>query len=375
MRLTENLSVKKINNDDRIFCQEDYATDLYKLYCCRSESSFIKKDLSAGELVKITGIAGTQKNEIFFEVNNSINIPIDIKKEKRFLELHDCDHKSFMAWITSKEGKQSFIDSKHQILVLQSTPNLRASLLAGYAEKVKDDFREQLKKPTSAFEAKVIGKNQGGFIVDVCGVQAFLPGGLAAANKIVNFDEYIGQNVKVMIEDYLSDINTFIVSHKKYLEHVLPSLLDKHDWTVQHTGIVTGCSKHGVFVEFYGQFTGLLHTSKMTSDVREKFDNRQIKSGSELVTWVREIDKDNRLVLTNFEPGSEEDSIKVDEIHKGKVTGIKDYGVFVRLKSGESGLIGKNNVKRTYEMGEIIVVKITEIKEDKIFFTEETESK
>lgn len=368
MRLEENLAIKKQNPKDKIYCSEDYALDAYNMY--QAKSFFVRKDLTAGELVNITGIAGIKKNEIYFEVNNSANVPIDINKEKRFLELHGIDTKSFIKWISTKEGKEEFVKRNHQIKILESTPNLRSSLIAGYAESMKQEFLEQLKNPKTAYEAKIIGKNQGGFLVDVCGVQAFLPGGLAAANKINNFDDYIGKKVKVMIEDYLSDIQTYIVSHKKYLDCVLPSLIEDYDWTKQHTGIVTGSNKYGIFVEFYELFTGLLHTSKMTQQIKEMFDKHQIKTGSEITCWIREKTNSNRLVLTNYEPGSEDDKIKIHEIHSGKVTGVKEYGVFVKLKSGESGLIPKSDVKREYNLNETVRVEVTNIKDDKLFFVE-----
>lgn len=375
MPLKENLTIKKTNSSDRIFCDEDYAQDLYNKYN-GSSIQISKKDLQAGELVNITGVSSIQKNEIYFEVNGSSNIPIDIKKEKRFLEIHGVNEKQFINWISTKEGKKHFVDEQHKVLILQSTPNLRTSLIAGYAEKMKDEFRQQLKKATAAYDAKIIGKNQGGFIVDVYGVQAFLPGGLAAANKIVDFNEYVGKTVKVMIEDYLNDIQTYIVSHKKYLEYILPSLIKQHDWTKQHTGEVTGSNKYGVFVEFYGQFTGLLHTSKMTNETKEKFNSRQFKPGDSVTCWVREVTPDQRLVLTDFEPGTAEDTVKVGEVHKAKITNIKPYGIFVRMKDGTSGLIYKDKVKsQEWKVNDIMLVEVESINEEgKIFFLDRGEA-
>lgn len=369
MRLEENLTIKKQNPKDKIYCHEDYAADLYNKICGNS-SFFVKKDLDAGEVVAITGISSVNKSEIYFEVNKSSNIPIDMEKEKRFIELHGVSISEFMSWIKTKNGQEEFVSRGHQIFIEESTPNLKASLIKGYAEKMKVEFLEQIKNPKTAYEAKVIGKNQGGFLVDVCGVQAFLPGGLAAANKIVNFDNFIGKNVKVMVEDYLSDIRTFIMSHKKYLKHVLPIQIKEYDWNVQHTGKVTGTNKYGVFVEFYTKFTGLLHYSKMNEETKERYTNRQFKPGDEITCWVREITPAQNLVLTDFEPGTEEDQLKVNKVYKGKVTGVKDYGVFVKLKSGESGLIGKQNVEREFELHEKVKVILTNIKEDKLYFKE-----
>ena len=108
----------------------------------------------------------------------------------------------------------------------------------------------------------------------------------------------------------------------------------------------------------------------MNEDTKELYTNRQFKPGDEITCWVREITPSQKLVLTDFEPGTEEDQLKVNEVYKGKVTGVKDYGVFVKLKSGESGLIGKQNVKRDFELHEKVQVILTNIKDDKLYFKE-----
>ena len=332
------------------------------------EAKYFGKDFKVGEVVTITEINGVFDHDVFFEANSTTIISVDMRKEKRFLELIGESVESFLEKCKTKDYKESFIEKKFQAVVTETKPALRVSLLSGMASTVKNEFLEQIKNPTSAYNAKIVGKNRGGFIIDVMGVQAFLPGSLAAANKIIDFDEYIGKTVIVMVEDFLSEINTFIFSHKKYLEVALPSLIKNYDWTTKHTGVVTGCNKYGIFVEFYDTITGLLHTLKMDEETKKRFESRGFKPGDEITCYVHDI-QNNKLVLTCFEPGSPEDLIQVGAKQKGKVVSIAKVGTFVHLKTGETGVIRKG--KKVYKKGDIVNIEVTEVSEDgKLFFKE-----
>lgn len=345
----------------------------YGIAISMDDSKIYQKDLKTGEIVTITGINGAYGNEVFFEVNNSSVIEVDVRKEKSFLDILGETPASFVEHCGEKTYKEEFIKQKFTALVTESSPSIKASLSAGFADKAKADFFKQIKKPTTAYKAKVIGKNYGGFIVNVMGVQAFLPGSLAAANKIVDFDAYMGKEINVMIEDYLSDLKVFVVSNKKYLEFALPEIIKQYDWTKQHTGTVTGCSKNGVFVEFYESITGLLHPLKMDEETKKRFEAGKYQPGDEITCYVHNI-QNNRLVLTNFEPGSPEDMIKVGTIQKGKVTGVGKVGAFVQLKTGDVGVIRPGEKK--YQKGDILYAEVVEVAEDgKIFFKEATQNK
>ena len=89
---------------------------------------------------------------------------------------------------------------------------------------------EQIGHPNKAYTCTIKEANKGGFFVDILGVDAFMPGSLAAPNKIVDFQSYVGKEVIVMVEDFLKEMNSFIVSHKKYIDYMLPKKLDEIDF-------------------------------------------------------------------------------------------------------------------------------------------------
>jgi ribosomal protein S1 len=208
-----------------------------------------------------------------------------------------------------------------------------------------------------------------------------MPGSLAAPNKIVDFQSYVGREVIVMIEDFIKEMNSFIVSHKKYLIHVLPSKIQQLDLMKKYSGNVTGCSKYGIFVEFDQLFTGLLHISKMDEETKENFNKREIKAGDKIEFYIAEIAKDQRIILTKENPEDKLNKIQnfivnsKDKIVESSVAAVMNFGIIVSINNGElNGLIPISDFKRNkimannYIIGEKINVIFDQVKDEKIIF-------
>jgi small subunit ribosomal protein S1 len=219
--------------------------------------------------------------------------------------------------------------------------------MEAYINEKYEEFIKETKHGENSYSAKVISKNNGGFIVDIDGIEAFLPGGQAAANKIINFDDMIGKDIMVMFEDYIKEGNTFIVSNKKYIQTVLPDKIRALDTQVQYHGYVTGTVPFGIFIEFDGIFTGLLHVSEMKMETSEDFRNKKIKPGQSIDFYIKEVTKDLRLILSDFE--SVEESTTIEEfqlqcegtIQNGEIINIKpNLGLFIKFDYGNNKFIG-----------------------------------
>ena len=63
---------------------------------------------------------------------------------------------------------------------------------------------------------------------------------------------------------------------KKYIRHILPLKINELNKTTKYTGVVTGVVKFGIFVEFDEIYTGLIHTSEMSDEHINKFNNKKI---------------------------------------------------------------------------------------------------
>jgi ribosomal protein S1 len=173
-------------------------------------------------------------------------------------------------------------------------------------------------------------------------------------------------------------MNSYIVSHKKYLAHILPIKTKELDLTKKYSGYVTGCSKYGIFVEF-DIFTGLLHTSKMDAMTKADFTCRNVKPGDPIEFYISEIAKDNRIILTKESPEEKLNKIQnfivdsKDKLLESSVAAVMNFGVIVNV-GDINGLIPIREFKKNKIMannfmaGEKINVLFDEFKDDRLVF-------
>lgn len=379
MATKENTTVIKRSGDkSRILCQEDYAQELYdKMY----GQDVMHKDLSVGDVVRVTNfrIVSRDKKEIEAVCENHTSLFFNFSKERRyFAEILGLDEESFYQWIESNQHVTHLANQK----VYATVENARAckgSLYGAHLKTIAFEFKEQITKPTMAYLAKVMSKNQGGFIVEVQGVKAFLPGSLAAANKITDFENFIGKEIHVMIEDFLKSSGIFVVSYKKYLENILPSKLADLERNQLMKGIVTGTSKFGVFAEFDSIFSGLLHTAEMTPETLATFQSGGFSAGDEIEMWLKDI-RDNKLILTEIDPSIRQNEMEIfrgeieNSMKDATIVSIKPHGALMEIEKGVLGLLPVKEMKksgRRLNVGETlnIFIKKVDTSTGKIYLT------
>ena len=373
-----SIVIQRKGDNAKIFCQEDYAQELYD----RMFGNIVKKDIATGEILRVVDFKAISKSEREYVAicDNYLSLYFNYDKEKKFFELFGLDIDKLHDWIVSGEHIQYL--KKHRMHIqVENVEVARGSLYKAHLKTIVQEFREQIVKPTGAFMAKVIDKNRGGFLVEVQGIKAFLPGSLAAANKIVDFESYIGKTVPVMIEDYLKASDIFVVSYKKYLEYILPSRLAELDRNQIMTGIVTGTSKFGIFVEFDDIFTGLLHTAEMCAETLERFNANEIKAGDNITTWLKDIkSEDSKLVLTETDPSLRMNEYEIfkkkteGNVNKATIISIKSHGALMEIEKGVLGLLPIKEMKkykRRLEIGEAfdVFIKKVDTSTGKIYLT------
>lgn len=376
--LKENLTIKKKDPKEKVFCHEEYAQALYDLM---NNVETCVKDIEEGQLLKAVDLRITKTGEIEIVTDAGIGLYLDMRKEKKYFEaigfnendLEKFDELSKAGWF------RDLFEKSEEYICIEDISSYRGSIYEAYLNKTKREFVEQISSQTAYYMAKIISKNQGGFFVKVQGIDAFLPGSLAAANKIVDFDTYIGREVPVMVEDYLKQSDTFIFSYKRYLDKVLPGKLSKIEKFAKMKGTVTGTSKYGVFVEFDEMFTGLLHTSEMGSETNENFKSRTISAGQEIEVWVKDV-RDGKLILTEINPSEKLEEFenfksKVEgRVRSMKVISVKPFGAFLEVEEGRIGLLPVREMKRVgrkIEIGEFYEVCVSRVDAEtgKIYLT------
>lgn len=380
IKLSENKKIVGTTKSEKCYSREPYAQELFNIYT-GNESRIVKKDLTRGDCARVMRIINVGKSSIEIEIEGGLDIVIDLKREKRFVEMFGYSNiEDFISAISTKEGKSQFIDQNIQAYIVESYPSLKVSLWQGYLQTIKNEFMDQIQSPTKAYTCTIKEANKGGFFVDIMGMDAFMPGSLAAPNKIVDFQSYVGKDVIVMVEDFLKEMNSFIVSHKKYVEYMLPKRLNDLDLNKKYVGTITGTSKYGIFVEFEEFFTALLHTSKMKEETKKMFDTRTFSAGDKIEFYIGEISKDNRIILTEESPEEKYNKIKQfifeskDNAILSEIVAIMNFGVIVSVND-ITGLIPSKEFRRTKQhinnlvLHDKLYVKFDEFKDDKIVFS------
>ena len=351
---------------------------------------FIRKDINDGEVLKVEDVLKANKSKFILECTMGTSVICNLKKEKKFFDTQGFsfdDLSSLSEWLNSSDSQEWFHNNNIYVTVFKENYEICGSLYQVYVDDMKEELLREVKNPQKTYNAHVLSKNNGGFIVDINGVLAFLPGSLAAANKIINFKEYLDKDIPVMIEDYLSDGDTFIVSNKKYIWNILPQKIKKLNFNDEYTGIITGTKKFGIFIEFEEIFTGLLHTSEMDDITLNKFYNKEYKAGDEITFKIKEIIKNNRIILTKRELINEKPIFQEFKdncegtIQKGKIVSIKDLGCFVEFRYNNNSFIGLYHNKEykedfVPEKGNILELYISKVLvEDRKIFLKNIKTK
>ena len=378
-KLIPNRAINGNSKGNKCFSREPYAQQLFDIFT-NQDSELLKKDLKKGDFVPITDMFNPDNQFIDVELSGGLISTVDLSREKKFIQAYGYNTpKHLTDDLRDSNFKKQFLSKNLTAYIVESTPSVKISLWQGHLSAVREEFMAQIANPSKAYIAKINEANKGGFFVEVQGIEAFMPGSLAAPNKIIDFQSYVGKEIPVMIEDFLKELNSFIVSHKKYLAHILPAKMQELDLMKKYTGSITGTSKYGIFVEFNELFTGLLHTSKMDDDTKMTFNARKFSPGDPIEFYISEITKDNRIILTKENPEDKLKKIQTfiieskDKIIDASVAAVMNFGVIVNI-GDLTGLVPIKEFKKNkimannYVAGDIVRVMFDAFENEKLVF-------
>jgi len=358
--LIENLTIKKNNPKDRVFSHEPYAQELYDRYEAYFEGrpQPVAKDMEVGQIYKAV-VYKIDSDTVIVSAESSATIYLDYIKESKFLE---------------KIGHTAIVPGMEVDVMLDDVHrgSYYGSVEKAYIINLKRDLLESIKTGTTAYKGKIKSINDGGFMVDVAGLDCFMPGSLAAANKVTNFESMIGRELMVMVETYLKSSGMFVVSNKKYIQTVIPTKIKEIDLCAEYTGTITGSVAYGIFIEWDEMFTGLLHEPDITVE-----DWKSLKSGSPISFYIKEIreniGKDSResyrIILSQKGPSPEIVALKEfkerfeNEVVSGVIKDVKPFGAFVDIK-GYVGMLPIKDIKKSkirLKIGDFVDVIVTNV--------------
>lgn len=320
------------------------------------ETPTITKDLQTGAVYKISEIFPYGKDRITVVTEEYGEIPVQLRKEKEFLKLINCSIEQFMEALLDGNSE---VQLPNHVMTVKYGSELEGTLMGAHIYSLKQELYSEIKNPEKVYMAHVLERNKGGFLVNVNGLYGFLPGSLAAANRILDFDLYLNTKIPVMVEDYLQDSDMFIFSNKKYIKNMIPIEIEKLTKTEKYKGVVTGTSKFGIFVEFNTILTGLIHTSEMDKEQIEEFKKSKWKAGDEIEFWIKEITNDNRIILTfvdqnimnqkyeslaSFDAQMEQTGQK--PVYLGHIVSVKPNVVLVKIEDNIIGALADKDFKK-----------------------------
>jgi small subunit ribosomal protein S1 len=190
-------------------------------------------------------------------------------------------------------------------------------------------------------------RTKGGMIVDVFGIEAFLPGSQIDVKPIRDYDQYVGKNMEFKVVKINHEFKNVVVSHKALIEADIEEqkkeIIGQLEKGQVLEGVVKNITSYGVFIDL-GGVDGLIHITDLSWS--------RINHPSEIV----ELDQKLNVVILDFDDNKSRiqlglkqlekhpwealsDDIQIGSKIKGKVVVIADYGAFVEVAEGVEGLV------------------------------------
>jgi len=190
-------------------------------------------------------------------------------------------------------------------------------------------------------------RTKGGMIVDVFGIEAFLPGSQIDVKPIRDYDIYVGKTMEFKVVKINSEFKNVVVSHKALIEAELEQqkkeIIGKLEKGQILEGTVKNITTYGVFIDL-GGVDGLIHITDLSWG-RVSHPEEVVHLDQKLNVVILDFDDDKKRIalglkqLTPHPWDSLDANLKVGDKVKGKVVVIADYGAFVEIAPGVEGLI------------------------------------
>ncbi len=199
----------------------------------------------------------------------------------------------------------------------------------------------------SLVEGVIKRRIKGGMVVDLMGVDAFLPGSQIALRQVPDFDALLGKEMEFRVIKLNKVRRNIVVSRRVVLEEERSerrqALLAEIEEDQIRKGFVKNITDFGVFIDL-GGLDGLLHITDM-SWTRIKYPSELVNIGDEIEVKILKFDRKKERISLGLKQLTESPWEKVDERFpegsriRGKVVNITKYGAFVELEEGIEGLV------------------------------------
>jgi small subunit ribosomal protein S1 len=190
-------------------------------------------------------------------------------------------------------------------------------------------------------------RTKGGMIVDVFGIEAFLPGSQIDVKPIRDYDIFVGKTMEFKIVKINQEYRNVVVSHKALIEAELEKqrmeIISKLEKGQVLEGVVKNITNYGVFVDL-GGVDGLIHITDLSWG-RVSDPHEVVELDQKINVVIIDFDEEKKRIalglkqLTPHPWEALDPNLKVGDKIKGKVVVMADYGAFVEVAPGVEGLI------------------------------------
>ena len=193
----------------------------------------------------------------------------------------------------------------------------------------------------------VTSKTKGGLIVDVFGMETFLPGSQIDVKPVTDYDQFVGKTMEFKVVKINEAIKNAVVSHKALIESDIEAqraeIIGKLEKGQVLEGTIKNITDFGAFLDL-GGLDGLLYITDISWG-RINHPGEVLKMDQKLNVVVLDFDDDKKRIslglkqLTPHPWDTLAENLKEGEIVKGKVVNIEDYGAFLEIMPGVEGLV------------------------------------
>ncbi len=239
----------------------------------------------------------------------------------------------------------------------------------------------ELNKTGEIVTGQVTSKTKGGLIVDVFGMETFLPGSQIDVKPVTDYDQFVGKTMEFKVVKINETIKNAVVSHKALIESDIEAqraeIMGKLEKGQVLEGTIKNITDFGAFLDL-GGLDGLLYITDISWG-RINHPSEVLKLDQKLNVVVLDFDDDKKRIslglkqLTPHPWDSLVANMKEGDSIKGKVVNIEDYGAFLEIMPGVEGLVHVSeitwsntpvNAKEFFKLGEEHEAKIVTLDKD-----------
>jgi small subunit ribosomal protein S1 len=308
------------------FVAKDYTEDEFRRYIELYEKTFnvIKEnEIVKGKVVAVSG------NDVLIDIGfkSDGRVSTDEFPDPENIKIGD-EVEIFVEKIEDKEGQ----------LVLSRK---RADVIRNWERIINAKQHDEI------IQGKCVRRIKGGFVCDLGGINAFLPGSQIDTKPIRDYDVFVGKTLDFKILKINHPNENIIVSHKVLIEESMADQREKLLKTIAKGQILKATVKaitdFGVFVDL-GGVDGLIHITDLSWG-RISHPSEIVSLDQEIEVMVLEFDEEKKRVTLGLKQlmphpwENIESKLKVGDKVEGKVVSITDYGAFIEIDKGIEGLI------------------------------------